>query len=223
MRSMIADAADEVFHQWRHAMLTALATPDDVMAWQDRRYRFAHQVGRHLTAPTDPDVPAVADHVVYGVCVTGGGLIYVGQTADARRRLRDLPVGESHHLATTVPAKTWDRVLVVQWPDLLAHIPAQETRTAAQLGHATCGLAIEHLLQITYRPVLTTRRRSTTGSWTPRHIATSRSRGAQASTQLPRLFHAVQEAWETSPASHHAPARPPHTPKPAAPSSPAPS
>jgi hypothetical protein len=81
------------------ASANGVRSPDDVMAWQDRRYRFAHQVGRHLTAPTDPDVPAVADHVVYGVCVTGGGLIYVGQTADARRRLRDLPVGESHHLS----------------------------------------------------------------------------------------------------------------------------
>jgi hypothetical protein len=193
---MIADAADEVFGQWRDAMLAAMATPDDVMAWQDRRYRFAHQVGHYLTAATGPDVPAVADHVVYGVCVTGGGLIYVGQTADARRRLRDLPVGESHHLATTVPAETWDRVLVVQWPDLLGCIAAEEARSVAKLGHATCGLAIEHQLQITYRPVLTTRRRSTTGGWTPRRIDTSRSRGAQASSQLPGLFHAVQEAWE---------------------------
>lgn len=193
---MLADAADEVFHQWRGAMLAAMATPDDVLAWQDRRYRFAHEIGLHLTMAAGPGVPAVTDHVVYGVCVTGGGLIYVGQTADAKRRLRDLPVGESHHLATTVPAETWDRVLVVQWPDLLARISASEARTIAQLGHETCGLAIEHLLQITYRPILTTRRRSTAGGWTARRIDASRSRGALASTQLPDLFRAVQDTWD---------------------------
>jgi hypothetical protein len=193
---MTVDVADEAFRLWLGAMLAALATPDDVMAWQDRRYRFAYQVGKHLTSAAGARVAAVADHVVYGVYVTGGGLIYVGQSADARRRLRDLPVGESHHLATTVPPETWDRVVVVQWPDLLPGIPASEAQSAAQFGHKTCGLAIEHLLQITYRPVMTTRRRSTAGGWTPRRIDTSNSRGALASTDLPVLFRAVQEVWD---------------------------
>ena len=61
-------------------MLAALATPDDVRAWQDRRYEFAYKVGQCLTA-AGPDVPAVSEHVVYGVYVSGGGLIYIGQSA----------------------------------------------------------------------------------------------------------------------------------------------
>jgi hypothetical protein len=69
---------------------------------------------------------------------------------------------------------------------------AQEAQRAEQLGPASCGLGIEYLLQITYRPVMTARRRSTAGGWSTRHIETSRSREAAASTQLPELFQAVQ-------------------------------
>ena len=75
-------------------------------------------------------------------------MLYVGQTGDAKRRLRDLPVGERHHLATTVPAETWERVIVVQWPDLLPWAGGSEKLAAEQLGQQVCGLAFEHLLQV---------------------------------------------------------------------------
>jgi hypothetical protein len=52
----------------------------------------------------------------------------------------------------------------------------------AGLVRGTCGLAIGHLLQITYRPVLIMRPRSATGGWTPLRIEASRSRGELAST-----------------------------------------
>jgi len=189
---MTASHLDDAFDRWRNALLDALATPGNVMAWQDRRYQFAYQVGQLLVDSGGPGIPPVSDHAVYGVYVSGGGLVYVGQTGDARRRLRDLPVGESHHLATTVPPETWERVLVIQWPALITRIPAQEAQRAEQLGQASCGLGIEYLLQITYRPVMTARRRSTAGGWSARHVETSRSRGAAASTQLPELFQAVR-------------------------------
>jgi hypothetical protein len=128
---MTASHLDDAFGRWRNALLDALASPGDVMAWQDRRYQFAYQVGQLLVDSAGPGIPPVSDHAVYGVCVTGGGLLYVGQTTDARRRLRDLPVGESHHLATTVPPETWERVLVqAQW-DLLARAPVPEHGRAA--------------------------------------------------------------------------------------------
>jgi len=177
---MTASHPDDAFDRWRNALLDALSTPGNVMAWQDRQYQFAYQVGQFLVDSGGPGIPPVSDHAVYGVYVSGGGLLYVGQTRDARRRLRDLPVGESHHLATTVPPETWERVLVIQWPALITRIPAQEARRAEQLGPDSCGLGIEYLLQITYRPVMTARRRSTAGGWSARHIETSRSRGAAA-------------------------------------------
>jgi hypothetical protein len=193
---MDTSPADEAFGRWRTAMLDSLSCPERVLSWQDRRYRFAHQVGQLLTNPAPPDAAPVTGHVVYGVYVAGAGLLYVGQTSNAKRRLRDLPVGESHHLATTVPPETWERVIVIQWPDLLPNVRNSEALVAEQLGHQTCGLTLEHLLQVTYRPVLTARRRSGTGKWAARRIDSSRSRGAVNSGRLPHLFNAVRAVWD---------------------------
>jgi hypothetical protein len=187
---------DSAFHRWRNALLEALDSPEAIMAWQDHRHQFAHELGELLAGDADYDIAPITGHAVYGIYVAGGGLLYVGQTANARRRLRDLPVGESHHLAMTVPPEVWERVIVIAWPRLLAAVPAEEAQAAEQLGHATCGLALEYLLQITYRPVMPARRRSTGGSWTSRHIETSRSKGAINSARFPELFNAVQARWQ---------------------------
>lgn len=176
-------------------MFEALASPDGILAWQDRRYRFAHQVGQLLTGAARAGAVPVSGHVVYGVYVKDGVVLYIGQTRDAKRRLRDLPVGESHHLATTVPPETWERVVVVQWPMLLERVPDGEAQAAERMGRDTCGLAIEHLLQMAYRPVMMARRRSGTGNWSERRIDLSRSRGAVNSSQIPGLFQAVRTAW----------------------------
>jgi hypothetical protein len=196
LTGMDTSPAIDAFGRWRAAMLGALATPERVLAWQDRRYRFAHQVGQLLTSPARPDAAPVTGHVVYGVYVAGAGLLYIGQTGDAKRRLRDLPVGESHHLATTVPPETWERVIVVQWPSLLPGVRDREGLAAEQLGHQMCGLALEHLLQVTYRPVMSARRRSGTGEWATRRIEVSRSRGAVNSDRFPGLFEAVRAVWD---------------------------
>jgi hypothetical protein len=196
MADVDSSPADGVFRRWHAAMLDSLASPARVLAWQDSRYRFAYQLGQLLTGPESLGAAPVTGQVVYGIYVNGAGLLYIGQTGDAKRRLRDLPVGESHHLATTVPPETWARVIVIQWPVLLPSAPAAEVVTAEQLGHQICGLAMEHLLQVTYRPVMTTRRRTAAGEWTTRHIDQSRSRGATNSGQFPGLFKAVRSVWD---------------------------
>jgi hypothetical protein len=38
--------SDDAFERWRSALLDALKSPENVMAWQDRRYQFAHQIGQ---------------------------------------------------------------------------------------------------------------------------------------------------------------------------------
>jgi hypothetical protein len=189
-------SGNEAFGRWRIALADSLSGPSKVMAWQDRRYSYAYQVGQFLIS-TPPDGNPITDHVVYGVYVAGGGLVYVGQTGEAKRRLRDLPAGESHHLATTIPAEIWERVIVVEWPNLINRISPDERQTVQQLGLATCGLAMEYRLQVTYRPIMTARRRSTKGGWSARSIDSSRSRGAVASVQLPELFSLVRERWDT--------------------------
>lgn len=184
----------DTFDRWRSALADALSSPSGVMALQDRRYSFAYKVGQLLVG-TPPGRDPVTDHVIYGIYVAGGGLVHAGQTAGAKRRLRDLPVGESHHLATTVPPEIWERVIVVQWPSLLNRISAEERHAAEELQMPTCGLAMEYLLQVAGRPVMTARRRSTKGGWSARNIDSSHSQGAVASLRLPELFSQVQAHW----------------------------
>jgi hypothetical protein len=187
---------DDAFERWRNALLDLLHDPVSIMSWQDRRYRFAYEVGQLLVGPASAGDAPLSGPALYGVWVSGSGLLYIGQTSDARRRLQDLPVGESHHLATTVPPETWERVIVVQWPSLLASLPPGEIRVADRLGLRACGLAMEHLLQVTYRPVMTARRRGAAGDWTARNLDSSRSLGAVSSTELPELFRLVHALWE---------------------------
>ena len=138
-------------------MLDALRSPDRILAWQDRRYQFAYQVGQPLIGAVRTNDAPVTGDVVYGVYVEGGGLLYVGQTSDAKRRLRDLPVGENHHFAMTVPPERWEHVLIVEWPGLLAHAPDAEAKAAERLGLATCGtdpaVALRVAPRIPERPV----------------------------------------------------------------------
>jgi len=142
--------ADEAFGRWRAALLDSLVSPERVLAWQDRRYRFAHQVGQLLTSPARSDAARVAGHVVYGVYVAGAGLLYVGQTGDAKRRLRDLPVGESHHLAPTTPPEIWNVSSSCSGLACCLECGALRGLIGEQLGRETRGLALEHLLQVTY-------------------------------------------------------------------------
>jgi len=172
-----------------------MGTLDDLRRWQERRYTFAYMLGIALCSEAAPGIPPVTGHALYGVYIVGPGLIYVGQTGQAERRLRDLPVGESHHIAATVPPEIWERVVVVQWPKLLADAPREERDAATRLGLAACGLAMEHRMQLFRSPVLTSRRRAAGGTWRPRGLEASRSKGATSSSMFPELFRAVESAW----------------------------
>ena len=102
--------------------------------------------------------------MLYGVCLDSHTEpIYIGQTMDARRRLWDLPIGESHHLANTYPPEIWSRIIVVRWRDILREDPSLETTLFAELhdlglGAAehtqAIGLILEHRLQHHFRPRL---------------------------------------------------------------------
>jgi hypothetical protein len=79
---------------------------------------------------------------------------------------------------------------------LLAQVSLGEAAEVGRLGLSSCGLAMEYLLQVTYRPVLTARRRNSTGGWTARRLDSSRSLGAISSSKLPGLFEAVRAGWD---------------------------
>jgi hypothetical protein len=134
--------------------------------------------------------PPVVESAVYGIWLKWG-LLYVGQTNEASRRLRDLPVGESHHLANTFPPEIWDRVIVIDWPSL----PEAEG-TLAQVDRATVGLAIEHRLQVRVQPLANASRRTKDGGWRDTDRGKSRSRGAKAADAIGELAHVVDRLWD---------------------------
>ncbi|WP_328721251.1 hypothetical protein OHT52_18080 [Streptomyces sp. NBC_00247] len=187
---------EDAYEAWRSALTTLLGDAPLLASWQERRYRFAHRVGALLT-DSSGEGPAMTGPVLYGVFSSGAGLCYVGQTQDAGRRLRDLPVGESHHLANTVPPELWERVVVIRWPLLLPAAPADEQAAVNEMGLEACGLALEHMLQIETAPPLNSRRRRSAGDWQPRNLARSRSRGALRSQSLPGLGDLALAAWKS--------------------------
>ncbi|WP_405162398.1 hypothetical protein OG203_39920 [Nocardia sp. NBC_01499] len=184
---------ESAFSGWRHALQELAATKEAAESWRHTRYQFAHKLGQALTGSGDSGEPTISGHVVYGVWLEWG-LLYVGQTSKAERRLRDLPVGESHHLANTFPPEIWSRIVVISWPRLPeAEVPLQT------LGVQEVGLGLEHRLQASLHPLVNATRRTSEGTWRNVDWSKSRSRGAVASGQLDELFAAVMNIWgETS-------------------------
>lgn len=190
-------AYEDACRTWRSSLATLLGDASLLARWQERRYQFAHRVGALLTE-RHGDSSATTGPVLYGVFASGAGLCYVGQTREAERRLRDLPVGESHHLANTVPPEVWERVVVIRWPLLLSEAPRSEQLEVESMGSTVCGLALEHVLQLATAPPLNSRRRRrTSGDWQPRNLARSRSRGAVHSERIPELSRLTLAAWNT--------------------------
>ncbi|MFJ2568635.1 hypothetical protein ACIO02_37965 [Streptomyces sp. NPDC087568] len=186
---------EDAYRAWRSSLMTLLGDASLLARWQERRYQFAHRVGA-LLAEAHEDSCVTVGPVLYGVFATGSGLCYVGQTQEAERRLRDLPVGESHHLANTVPPEVWERVVVIRWPLLLSEAPVSEQMEIEAMGSAVCGLALEHMLQVATTPPLNSRRRRITGDWQPRNLTQSRSRGAIHSQRIPELGRLAIAAWK---------------------------
>jgi hypothetical protein len=61
MTAMDTSPVDEAFGRWRAAMLDSLASPERVLAWQDRRYRFAHRVGQLLAGDLGNSPASIAE------------------------------------------------------------------------------------------------------------------------------------------------------------------
>lgn len=182
------------YAQWQQATRTLVGGPGELRDLQDRRYRYAARIGRLLTQAGDDGRP-VHGPVVYGVISARPGLLYIGQTTEAQRRLRDLAVGESHHLANTVPPEVWDRIIVVRWPNLVHHLGEDDRNAVERLPGVTVGEGLERLLQAELSPVLNSRRRTADGGWRQRQHAGSRSRGAVAEQVVIPLHQLVLPLW----------------------------
>jgi hypothetical protein len=178
---------------WRQALGELTRDHLRFAAWRERRYTFAHRVGK-LLVEAHPPAPVVTGPALYGVYVAGCGLCYIGQTQDAWRRLRDLPIGESHHLAATVPPELWTRVIVVHWTELLGELAPVE-RNAATEDKGSCGKALEYLLHRYYHPVINCYTRTVSGTYRERSPERSMSKAARDSKHFSELFETVLTIW----------------------------
>jgi hypothetical protein len=185
-----ADLA-EASAAWRRALKELLGDKQRFDSWRKQRYAFAYRVGTLLTE-AHPPAPAATGPALYGVYLPGTGLCYVGQTQEARRRLRDLPIGESHHLAMTAPPELWTRVIVVQWAELLVRAAEREWVIPDMKA---CGEALEHLLHCHFRPTINCYARTTAGRYRERPPERSKSRAAVGATAYLGLFQVVLGVW----------------------------
>ncbi|MEU0786904.1 hypothetical protein ABZ341_35720 [Streptomyces sp. NPDC006173] len=186
---------EELYLAWQERLRALTADASLLARWQEHRYRFAHRVRVALLGATAAGSGGVVGPVVYGI-YTAAGLCYVGQTAEAQRRLGDLPVGERHHVGNTLPPELWERVVVLRWPALLATVPAAERAAVQEMGDEVCGLTLEHALQVATAPLLNLRRRGRGGEWRVRNLAGSGSRGAVHAGIVPRLCEVALAAWQ---------------------------
>lgn len=161
--------------RWRQALQELTRDDQSAAQWRSSRYTFAHRLGSALTRDPETGGPLTGP-VIYGIWLDWG-LIHIGQTTEAERRLKDLDVGQSHQLASTFPPEIWHRVVVLPWPRLRSAPDA-----IARLPRDAVGLGLEYGLQSLLRPLASTSR--------------SRSRGARAYRQIGELFAEVKEVWD---------------------------
>ncbi|CAM3379692.1 hypothetical protein MYCO108962_17715 [Mycobacterium colombiense] len=179
----------QAFAQWLSSLTVMTGTQHAAKAWREHRYRFAHRLGDALAGATHT-AEAVSGPVIYGIWLEWGCL-YVGQTTDASRRLRDLPVGESHHVATTFPPETWDRIIVVTWPAL-----PEANNLRADLDQKTIGLALEYKLQVRLNPLVNSWQRTRDGGWRAVEWQRSMSLGARSAAAIGSLADQVDALFD---------------------------
>jgi hypothetical protein len=176
--------------QWLEAIRRMTATPQSAAAYLDQRLLFTTAVAG-LLSHSDP----ACDQLLYGVWLEGHvDPIYIGQTMDGRRRLWDLPIGESHHLGNSFPPEIWSRVVVVYWGRILASDPASVAATEA--SHAAIGLGLEFLLQKQTQPLFNRRKKRRDGAWREVRWNDSDSIGAKVAPSLTALFDEVMLTWK---------------------------
>lgn len=183
---------------WRQSLLALTNSAESAEEFLDQRLLFTTAVAWALTKGE------IGSALLYGVWLQGHDApIYIGQTLEGKRRLWDLPIGESHHLSNSFPPEIWSRVVVVDWMSLLSNdfksSPEEMLATQRdQFPHAAMavGLALEHLLQKRFRPLFNQRKKKRDGRWRMVDWNSSKSIAARASVHVVKLFERVLLHWE---------------------------
>lgn len=182
---------DDAHAEWVRALRLQTDTRDDAQTWRQKRTSFAVSLGNQLTETVSGKVEISSSQpVVYGVWLSWG-VLYVGQTLNGRRRMRDLPIGESHHLSNTFPPEIWAKVGVVAWQMLPG---GQEA--ADGMGAALVGKCLEYLSQRDRNPLVNAAARNRVGDFMPVDHASSRSVAALRSGEIADLYSELRTRWD---------------------------
>ena len=177
---------------WIEALCLSTSSPAKAESWLDERYDFTARLARELVSPL---VGVANSAVVYAVWLTGDheGPVYIGQSTNPTRRLWDLPIGESHHLANSFPPEVWRSVVVIDWSFILQTDSDLNSRISTDLStlnlnadHANkaIGLGVEHRLQLAFKPPFNMRKKQRDGSWDTVDLERSSSTGARVGKSL---------------------------------------
>lgn len=155
--------------------------------FRTRRYAFTHALANVLVK----NLPKTGtDQVIYAVRLMGGHSkpVYLGSSSEGCRRLWDLPIGESHHLANTYPPEVWQTVQILHWRQLLVakgHDLDALQRSVAKLCSARSkstleltGMGIEFRFQQETRPDMNMLTKRRDGGF--KEVNPSRSKSRQA-------------------------------------------
>ncbi|MDJ0841311.1 MAG: hypothetical protein QNK37_32675 [Acidobacteriota bacterium] len=194
---------------WVEQLSALTATSEDAARFHTQRTRAATAVAQTIFQTLGIDrkqkIPAL-----YAVWLCGHEQpVYVGQTLDMGRRLWDLPIGESHHLANSFPVEIWQAVKVLRWHDFPAHHKARELeeltqglivkpdkkKSVREKKLDLMGMALEYLFQLEYKPLFNMRKRKPDGSWRPVRLEKSKSAGAKTSRMMGDLWPLVHQTW----------------------------
>ncbi|MCU5632909.1 GIY-YIG nuclease family protein [Bacillus cereus] len=100
--------------QWVNKLTSEfLSDKDSIKRYIQIRFAFACDVFQILQQGLEEDGNNVREPIIYGVIMSNKS-IYIGQSLDSQRRIKDLPIGESHHFAKTIPTELWEKIIVIK-------------------------------------------------------------------------------------------------------------
>ena len=193
------------YRRWAEACRALNADEDRARTFRTQRYAFTHALAELLVKDLPP---AGDDQVIYAVHLSGRHPrpVYLGTSSEGRRRLWDLPVGESHHLSNTYPPEIWESVQVLHWKRVLTehgHDLAGLQKAVGEQFNASpaealklIGMSIEFLFQKAVRPEINIRTKLRQGGFKEVDFSESKSRQAQiAHRRLDPAFNDLTQAW----------------------------
>lgn len=179
----------ELHKRWLESIRSVTVSQETSTNFLNWRLQFTTITAALLTH-TDPTL----DELIYGVWLDGHATpIYIGQTTEGRRRLWDLPIGESHHLANSFPPEVWSRVVAVYWGKIMTSEPTLVTDCS--LERSAIGLGLEYLIQSQSLPLFNRRKKRRDGNWRDVDWNRSASVGARTAPHLTTLAEKVFRVW----------------------------